>query len=210
MFEVTREVRVAALPQAVWRAVTDFAAYRAWTKPILLDGEPKVGSTVSLQIAGRMRSGVQRAIRHEGTIKAVTPERDLVWTSGIPGVIRLRFGLDLRPAGSTSEVRYSMQFSGFAAYLFRGRLTRLYGPILSVVAEDLARHLGKGRAASLRIAPDIRRRRRKTQAACTARYSSRFSDGTRRTGADRTWTTTSIWTRPHKAVSPPISRGRDA
>lgn len=162
MFEVNREVRVAALPQAVWRVVTDFAAYRAWTKVILLDGEPKVGATISLQIAGRMRSGVQRAIRHEGTVKTVTPERDLVWTSGIPGVIRLRFGLALRPAGSTTDVRYSMQVSGFAAYLFRGRLRRLYGPILSVVAEDLARRLGKGRAASLRIAPDIRRRRRKT------------------------------------------------
>lgn len=162
MFEVSREVRVAALPQAVWRIVTDLAGYRAWTKVILIEGEPKLGGAITYQIAGRMRSGVRRAIRFEGKVKTVTSERDLVWTSGIPGIIRLRFGFALRPAGSATDVRHYVQFSGFAAYLFRGRLTRLYGPVLGVVTQDLARRMSKSRAASLRIAPDIRRRRRKT------------------------------------------------
>jgi hypothetical protein len=162
MFAVSREVRVAALPQAAWRVVTDLAAYRAWTKVILIDGEPKVGAAINYQIAGRMRSGVRRAIRFEGRVKTVIPERDLVWTSGIPGVIGLRFGFALRPAGSATDVRHYLQLSGFAAHLFRGRLTRLYGPVLGRLTEDLALRISKARAASLRIAPDIRRRKRKT------------------------------------------------
>lgn len=162
MFEVSREVRVAALPQAVWQVVTDLAGYRAWTKVILIDGEPTSGAAISYQIAGRMRSGVRRAIRFEGRVKTVTNERDLIWTSGIPGVIGLRFGFALRPSGSATDVRHYVRFSGFAAHLFRGRLTRLYGPVLGILTEDLARRMSKTRAASLRIAPDIRRRRRKT------------------------------------------------
>lgn len=109
-----------------------------------------------------MRSGVRRAIRFEGTVKTVTPERDLVWTSGIPGVIGLRFGFAMRPAGSATDVRHCLQLSGFAAHLFRGRLTRLYAPVLGMLTEDLARRMSKSRAASLRVAPDIRRRKRKT------------------------------------------------
>lgn len=85
MFEVSREVRVAASPEAVWRVVTNLSGYRAWTKVIDIDGEPRVGAPINYQIAGRMRFGGQRAIRHEGTVKTVAAERDLVWTSGTPG-----------------------------------------------------------------------------------------------------------------------------
>ncbi|WP_068878902.1 MULTISPECIES: SRPBCC family protein [unclassified Phenylobacterium] len=162
MFELSREVRVAAPPPAVWRVVTDLAGYRAWTKVVFVGGEPRVGAAITYQIAGRMRSGVQRAIRHEGTVKMVEADRDLVWTSGIPGLMGLRFGFALRPAGGATAVRHYLQLSGLAAFLFRGRLTRLYGPVLGIVTEDLARFMAKTRAASFRIAPDIRRRKRKT------------------------------------------------
>lgn len=162
MFELSREVRINASPQTVWRVLTDIPGYRAWTRVVLIDGEPTVGAAINYQIAGHMRSGAQRAIRFEGEVKTVTSERELIWTTGLPGVMGLRFGFALRPAGSATDVRHYLQLSGLAAHLFRGRMTRLYGPVLGVLTEDLARRMSKTRVASLRVAPDIRRRKRKS------------------------------------------------
>lgn len=161
MFEVSREVRVNASPQAVWRVLTDLPGYRAWTKAVLVDGVPEVGRAMNYQIAGLMGSGVRRAIRFEGKVKTVTSARALVWTTGIPGIVGLKFGFELQPSGSATDLRHHLQVSGLIAPLVRGRLTRLYGPILGLVTADLARFMSKTRAASFRIAPDIRRRKRK-------------------------------------------------
>ena len=161
MFEVSREATVNASPQAVWRVLTDLPGYRAWTKAVLVDGEPEVGCALTYQIGWRTKSGVHRAIRFEGKVKAAEPGATLIWTSGIPGVLGLRFGFELRPADSGTVVRHHLQISGVAAHLLRGRLTRMYGPTLGAVMEDLARHMAKTRLNALRTHPDIRRRKRK-------------------------------------------------
>lgn len=161
MFELSSVATVAAAPQAVWRVLMDFAGYRAWTKAVMVDGEPTLGGPLNYRITGRFRSGTRRAIRFEGTIKLWTANREMVWTSGIPGILGLRFGFELHPSGAATEFRHYLEVSGIAAPLARRRLDRLYGPILAAVTKDLAHHFSKTRLATLRVAPDIRRRRPK-------------------------------------------------
>lgn len=160
MFELSRAVTVNASPQAVWRVLTDFPGYRAWTKAILVDGAPEVGGAMNYQIGGRMKSGVRRAIRYEGKVRVATADQELIWTSGIPGVLGLRFGFGLRPSEGATDVWHTLQVSGVAALLLPRRLTRLYEPILRIVTLDLARHMSKTRLSALRTTPDIRRRKR--------------------------------------------------
>ena len=161
MFELSREVRVKASPEAVWRVLTNLSGYRAWTKAVLVDGVPEVGCAMNYQLGWRLNSGVHRAIRFEGKVRAVEPGAALIWTSGVPGVLGLRFGFELSPAGDGTAVRHHLQISGVAAHLLRGRLTRVYGSTLATVTEDLARHVAKMRLSALRTPPDIRRHKRK-------------------------------------------------
>jgi len=69
MFEISREARVNATPQAVWRVLMDFPAYPAWTEVVLVDGAPEVGCAMGYQLGWRTKSGVHRAIRFEGKVK---------------------------------------------------------------------------------------------------------------------------------------------
>ncbi len=161
MFEVSREVRVSASPQAVWRVLTDFAGYRTWTKAVLVDGAPEVGCAMGYQLGWLTKSGGHRAVRFESKVNKVEPGEALIWTSGVPGIFGLRFGFELRSADHDTAVRHYLQMSGAAAYLLRGRLIRMYGPTLGAVTEDLARHVAKTRLSALRTPPDIRRRKRK-------------------------------------------------
>jgi len=161
MFEVSREVKVNASPPAVWRVLTDFPGYPAWTKAVLVDGAPKVGCAMGYQLGWRTKSGVHRAVRFESKVNTVEPGAALIWTSGVPGIFGLRFGFELRPADHDTALRHYLQMSGAAAYLLRGRLILMYGPVLGAVAEDLARHVAKSRLSALRTPPDIRRRKRK-------------------------------------------------
>ncbi|WP_293676197.1 SRPBCC family protein [uncultured Phenylobacterium sp.] len=160
MFEISREVKVNAPPPAVWRVLTDFSGYRAWTKAVLVDGAPEVGCAMGYQLGWRTKSGVHRAVRFESKVNTAEPGAALIWTSGVPGILGLRFGFELRPADGGTAVRHYLQISGVAA-LFRDRLTRMYGPALGAVTQDLARVLAKTRLSSLRTLPDIRRRKRK-------------------------------------------------
>lgn len=161
MFQLSSQVRVAASPADLWRVITDFPGFQAWTKAIVIDGTAAVGGTINYQIGGVMRSGVRRAIRFESTVKAAAPGRELIWTSGIPGVLGMRFGFDLQPVEQATEIRHWLQVSGLAAHLFRGQLSRLYGPILGIVTADLQKHMSKARLTALRTTPDIRRRKHK-------------------------------------------------
>ncbi|PZQ55253.1 MAG: hypothetical protein DI570_22125, partial [Phenylobacterium zucineum] len=97
MFELSSAVTVLAPSHAVWRVITDFPRYRAWTKVVLIDGEPRVNEALNYQIAAHMKSGTRRAIRFEGKVRVAKASSDLVWTTGVPGILGLRFGFALQP-----------------------------------------------------------------------------------------------------------------
>lgn len=53
MFEVCKEVRIAAPSDAVWRIITDFPRYSAWTKTIKIEGRPEFGEWLTYVTAAR-------------------------------------------------------------------------------------------------------------------------------------------------------------
>lgn len=159
MIELSSEARVVAAPDVVWRIVTDLARYETWTKTIRVDGRAQVGQAINYTIAGRMRSnGPVRPIRHQGVVEIARPAEALVWTSGVPAVMGLRFGFELRPDGAGTLVRHYVQVSGLVAYVARRNMTNLFQPIVEAVTTALARHISKKRLTDLRPSPHSRRR----------------------------------------------------
>lgn len=86
------------------------------------------------------------------------PAEELVWTYGVPSLMGLRFGFELRPAGAGTLVRHYIQVSGLAAYVARRDMTNLFQPILEAVTMALARHISKKRVTDLRASPHSRKK----------------------------------------------------
>jgi hypothetical protein len=74
--EINSEIEISASPEDVWKALTDFEAFREWNpfiRPVV--GEAKEGARLRVQ----MRPPGGRAVAFRPTVTKVVPNRELRW-----------------------------------------------------------------------------------------------------------------------------------
>ena len=133
-------IDIAAPPQTVWAALTDFAAMPAWNPFIRqIAGELRVGATLSVAIAPPGRT----AMRFRPRLLAVEPERELRWRGSV--LVRglfdgeHSFRLEPLPGGGT-RFRQDEDFSGLLVPLAgKGLLSATEGGF-QAMNESLKRH----------------------------------------------------------------------
>ena len=107
---IDTQVFVAAPPSAVWRVLTDFAAYEQWN-PLIprLEGRAEPGAKLreTIRVPGR-KPGVLTS-----TITALEPEKELRWVGGLPiGLFRGEHTQTLAPRDGGTLVRNREVYSG--------------------------------------------------------------------------------------------------
>jgi hypothetical protein len=146
--EIRTEVEIAAPPDAVWRALTDFAAYQDWN-PFLVrvTGRPAVGEKLTLDIAP---PGMRRMTMRE-TVTFVDEGVEIRWGGRllIPGLadgehyFRL---VDL--GGGRTRLLHGERFTGLLVPLVGGMIRKV-GRGFEALNQALKQRL-EGSAATLR------------------------------------------------------------
>jgi hypothetical protein len=78
--EIRGEIEILASPQKVWKALTDFEAFRDWNpfiRPVV--GEAEEGSRLRVQI----KPPGGRAVAFRPVVTQVIPDRELRWKGGL-------------------------------------------------------------------------------------------------------------------------------
>jgi hypothetical protein len=116
--EIRTEVEIDAVPERVWRVLTDFSAYPEWNPFIRsIEGVPQVGSRLRV----RIHPPGARAMTFKPTVGAAHPERELRWHGRlfVPGLFDGEHRLALEPLdGGRSKFVQSERFSGLLVRLF--------------------------------------------------------------------------------------------
>jgi hypothetical protein len=114
-------IDITASPAAVWRALTNFAAYPEWNPFIRrLVGEPRVGARleVTVQPAGR------RAMTFKPTVLAADPERELRWFGRVimPGLFDGEHAFIIERTSAGCRLHQEENFHGLLVPLFGAML----------------------------------------------------------------------------------------
>jgi hypothetical protein len=124
MHELHTDIEIAAQPEQIWAALTDFAAYPRWNPFIrYVHGVAQEGRTLEVVIRGR---GAPRAAFRSRVLVADRPH-ELRWRGHLfgPGVFidEHRFLIDLLPDGG-SRFEQSGRFSGLLTPMLRSTIDR--------------------------------------------------------------------------------------
>ncbi len=105
--------RIDASPEAVWRVLTDYAAYTEWDSGVLqLDGSATKGSKVALTAAVSPKRPFKLTVAELDPPKGGAGGR-MVWTSGMPlGLFSGARTFTLTPDGDGTQFRTREEFEG--------------------------------------------------------------------------------------------------
>jgi len=121
---VTVTTDIAALPETVWRVLTEFSRYTDWHPTLSLDGaapEPKSGARLAYQLSG----GVAGDQAFVAELTQVIPPYRLAWQGGVADVFFGRYTFELQALpGDGTHFTETERWSGTMA--------------VSVIAEDHA------------------------------------------------------------------------
>ena len=130
---VERTIEIAAPPAAVWAVMSDIESWPRWTgttKSAVLHAPFAQSATATMDINGTPKSVF--------TVTEVTPGRSFTWETTTRGVKAVA-GHRIEPAGEGSRVQLTLDFSGFAAVLFRPMISRVARRNIDLEAEGLKR-----------------------------------------------------------------------
>lgn len=116
MQQVETEIEIAAAPEAVWRVLTDFAAYPEWNPFIRsIEGSAQVGAQLTVRI-GREDT---KPMTFRPRVLAADANRELRWLGRmfVPGLFDGTHAFVLESADGGTRLRHCETFRGFAAWL---------------------------------------------------------------------------------------------
>jgi hypothetical protein len=122
MKELRTEIDIAASPEAVWRVLTDFAAFPAWN-PFIREasGEQTVGGKLRIRIVPSGGKGMV----FKPTVLRYEPNRELRWRGrlGIPGLFDGEHSFLVEPVdGAGTRFVHSEVFTGLLVPLLASSL----------------------------------------------------------------------------------------
>ncbi|GAO42972.1 SRPBCC domain-containing protein [Flavihumibacter petaseus] len=122
-FHIFTRIRIAAPQAAVWKVLTDFAAYPDWNPFVQqLTGKVAAGERITVHLPG---------MTFRPLVKAVVPDKELRWLGylGVPGLFdgEHQFLLEDNRDGTTTFI-HSETFNGLLVPLFRASLLKKTKP----------------------------------------------------------------------------------
>jgi uncharacterized protein YndB with AHSA1/START domain len=126
------EIDVHASPAAVWRVLTDFAAWPSWNpdvKSVEIDGPLDPGTTF------RWRAGPGTIT---STLREVDPPRRIVWTGETLGITAIHV-YELEPRDDVTLVRSAESWDGLVVRLLRRRMSKTLAETTAAGLEHLKR-----------------------------------------------------------------------
>lgn len=136
MFELSHEAHVSGTAAEVWRVLLDFERYSTWTRSLQMRGRAEAGAPIDYIVTIAVRGGV-RSLRLPCVVTAVRPARELVWITGFPGILSVRFAFELHPVGVAVRVRHVLQVGGVGSPIARWRMDRLIAGSMTRFTADL-------------------------------------------------------------------------
>lgn len=148
MLTIERTAEIAAIPDQVWRALTDFESYPGWIPFVRVEGEEGLLEPVIYRFKVRHSGKTERLVGFPGRIETYEPTRELVFLVGFPTLLRLTIGYRLEPAGARTRVSHAITISGLAPLLARRHFRKLYTPFAEGALGALQRRFSARGAAS--------------------------------------------------------------
>jgi hypothetical protein len=127
------EVNIRALPDIVWRLLTDAAGFPRWNSTVTgIEGQIREGERLKLHVPGT-------SLTFTPKVSGVVPARRMTWSNGFNPVFKgvRTFVLEPRDDGSTTFAMKE-RFSGLVFALTKGMLPD-FQPIFEAYAQDLTR-----------------------------------------------------------------------
>ena len=121
--EIVTAIEVNATPEAVWRVLTDFAAYPAWN-PFIVSIAGRASAGERLEVRIRPAGGKPMTFRPR-VLKA-EPGAELRWRGRVlvPGLFDGEHYFRISGAGAGARITHGERFSGLLLPLLRGGLER--------------------------------------------------------------------------------------
>ena len=140
MKRIETAIDVAAPPELVWEALTDFVSYPRWNPPVReIDGEARLGAQLRLLVVAP-DGNATRLVRLPARIVELEPGRALAWVGGLAPIFRGRHGFRLSPTARGTRLEHSEAMSGVFPLLYGpaylARLTALYEAMNRGLAEQ--------------------------------------------------------------------------
>jgi hypothetical protein len=134
---VSATIQIDAPPATVWAALTDLAAYPRWN-PLFPEaaGQVAVGSRLTLKAV--QANG--RTMTVKPKILAATPNAELRWSAGLPGIIGGVHTFALTPADGGTRLVQAETFSGILVPL-SGKTIAAAGTSYQALNEALKKHV---------------------------------------------------------------------
>lgn len=138
MLTLVAKAEVKAPPGAVWRVLTDYTRYHAWTGAALIapDADRPGGLTYTVRV--RVDSRPTQAWRLPGREVEHGAERRIVWRFGVPGFLRLTAEVDLAPTVGGTEARHVLRLTGLAPLVRASVFRRVFQSVADQFVRDLA------------------------------------------------------------------------
>jgi hypothetical protein len=112
---ITAVTDIAAPPEAVWRVLTDFAAYSQW-HPVLSFVDVPTAIVPGTQLRAQVSSGSPNDGEYTFTVLHYEAPRRLEWEGGVPELLAGRHSFVLEPHGGGTRFTDSEEFTGTAGH----------------------------------------------------------------------------------------------
>lgn len=123
MREFQAVTEIAADLSAGWRVLIDFAAYPQWN-PLMraVKGRPEKGAGLRLRVARSL--GSDQTMPLLARVRVVTPETEMAWGGGVPGLLDVHHYFRFEPAPRGFRFVHGEIFSGILVPLLWPLLRR--------------------------------------------------------------------------------------
>jgi uncharacterized protein YndB with AHSA1/START domain len=140
MIRIATEALLSSPPTAVWRVLTDFAAFPEWNPLVLqADAAAAPGGRLRLLVAWPDMSGRRGWVRVK--IDEWREGERLAWTGGPWPIFRGHHWFELVPEGAGTRLRHGEDMTGLFPWLARRTLGARFRPGYEALNRALAGHL---------------------------------------------------------------------
>ncbi|WP_167737354.1 SRPBCC family protein [Sphingomonas parva] len=138
MFEISETREMAASPEKVWRALTDFAAYGLWNPYVRVEGQAVAGTRVRYSFS---RAPGRRAIVTDALILISDAPKRLEFDIGVPGLVQATNWYAVEAAPEGARVTHGLRFSGLLTFVAGAIARRMDRGYIVHPLDRLQRHL---------------------------------------------------------------------
>lgn len=128
MQRIRTEHFIPAPPGAVWKVLTDFAAFHEWNPlNIAAEGEARLGAKVRMRFINPARPG--KTVDQTVTVTTFEPERKLGWRGHVPLLFDGRHSFERHAEGEGTRLVHGEEMRGLIPLTFsRARIERDFVP----------------------------------------------------------------------------------